>query len=228
MSSKKIKKLNSNIENVKNEMINTMELLQNKKLIYFYNPVKIETSDENQIITWMNHTSGRANCGKSFSKLDQYEFIINNGSWSCILFDGSIIRSTFTFKNNKLVGHSHLWWPSPYNCQKELMDEELELSDVYSLLQIDESWYKKINMRSPVRIDYDPSQNTILHPAVHMHTQHNECRMFINKPICFNRFLRYIFENFYPQLSVDLKNLHLTSFTYDKFDPKDELISINL
>ena len=50
----------------------------------------------------------------------------------------------------------------------------------------DDKWYENIEMRSPIRIDYDPRKEVVssAHPPVHMHIEHMECRIFIEKPMC--------------------------------------------
>lgn len=197
---------------IKNNMLNTMEWLYGGKLLYYYNEVKLEEIDGMEIITWNNHVGGRLNCGKAFSTLAQYEHILSNNSFTCILYDGSLIRSTFTFKNNKLIGHSHLWWPAPFVCDGAIKSDQTPI-ELYDGLITNYKWFDSINMRSPVRIDYDPSNDTVEHPAVHMHTQHHECRIKVNKPICFNRFIQYIFNNFYPTLEVNLTELSIMDFS---------------
>lgn len=213
--SKRISKENKIINNLKNEMMNTMDILFRKKLLYFYNDVKIERHDDTEVITWQNHVGGRANCGKSFTTLNQYEHILKNGSYTCLMFDGSILRFSFKFEENKLVGHSHLWWPSPYGYNCKLNPDEAPL-DMYENFIIDDKWYTNINMRSPIRVDYQPGDVSEEHPAVHMHTQHHECRMRVSEPLCFNRFIKYVFDNFYSHLEVDLSELEMFKLNYDK------------
>ena len=223
--SKSTFKNNSRASIIKNEMINTMEWLYDSKLLYFFNDIKMNTIGNVEIITWNNHIGGRKNCGKSFSTLAQYEHILLNNSLTCILFDGSLIRSTFKFENNKLIGHSHLWWPAPFNCNGLIKVDQTPF-ELYEELISDYKWFDNINMRSPVRIDYDPSNDTEEHPAVHLHTQHHECRIKVNKPICFNRFIQYIFDNFYPDLDIDLTKLNLMDFgklVNQKMDKKSVL-----
>ena len=107
--------LNSNIENTMNDMNNTLSFLYSKQLMYFFNPVTLNKIEDKTTITWHNHQSGRANAGKAFTTLSQYQHILETNSFHGIMFDGSIIRSSFVFKKNKLVKHNHLWWPSPFN-----------------------------------------------------------------------------------------------------------------
>ena len=169
-----------------------------------------------------NHVGGRLNCGKNFSTLDQYEYILRNNSYTLTLFDGSIIRISFKFKDNILISSSQLWWPSPFDNID--IDPELELIDYYEIYKSDKEWFKNIKMRSPVRIDYDSTNNTEIHPASHMHTQHHECRIKVNKPLCFNTFISFVFKNFYPDKSLDYKNLTRRSFNIKNLNDQNKEI----
>lgn len=81
----------------------------------------------------------------------------------------------------------------------------------------DDKWYENIEMRSPVRIDYDPRKEVVssAHPPVHMHIEHMECRIFIEKPMCFNSFIKLIFNNFYPGCKIYLDPNDYISFEVD-------------
>lgn len=176
---------NKNAQNTMEQMNNTFTMLLEKSLIYYYNPAKCCVDKNDTLITWGGHKPSRENCGKEFIKLKQYEYILQSRAYHCILFDGSIIRSSFKFSGPLLVSHSHLWWPSPFD---ENLDDN-ELLYQYNDFLNDNDWMNKIKMRSPVRIDYDSSVNRANHPAVHMHTQSSETRLYLDQPICFNRFI---------------------------------------
>ncbi|MDR0232611.1 MAG: DUF2290 domain-containing protein [Dysgonamonadaceae bacterium] len=218
MTQKNFKKLNTNVENTLNEMNNSIRFLYENRIVYFFNVAGAEVLDrskEKTMISWKNHISSRLNSGKSFTTLDQYKHILQNDSFHCILYDGSLIRSSFIFEKNKIINHSHLWWPSPYDYRVEF-NENYTPIDAYDDFVTDSHWDSRIRMRSPVRIDFDPTSASDIHPAVHMHTQHHECRMRLDSPICFNRFIAYILFNYYPHLQIDLKGLNMLTFTYDR------------
>ena len=215
---------NKQIEILNNDILNTIEYLEQSKLIYYFSGLNIQEyqKDGHKFgeISWYNHVGGRLNCGKSFSTLDQYEYILKNNSYTLTLFDGSIIRISFKFKDKILISSSQLWWPSPFDNID--IDPELELIDYYDIYKSDKEWFKNIKMRSPVRIDYDSANDTEIHPASHMHTQHHECRIKVNKPLCFNAFISFIFKNFYPYKSLDYKNLTRRNFNTKNLNDKDK------
>ena len=61
----------------------------------------------------------------------------------------------------------------------------------------DSQWHEVIKMRSPVRVDFDPSSTVVnkVHSATHLHMQHEDCRMYVEEPLCFNRFINFILKN---------------------------------
>lgn len=215
MSKKSIIDFNKNFQNVVDEMNNLMILLYDLRFLYYYKPIKPQLIGEDQVITWNNHISSRANCGASFTALEQYEHILKSGAFQCILFDGSIIRSSLIFRGKNLINHSHLWWPAPYILNKSL-NEELTPQTAYEDFLTDADWMRKLRMRSPVRIDFDPDCESESHPSVHMHTQHYEARIHIDKPICFSKFVKYIFENFYPHIDIECEKWNILNFSYQK------------
>lgn len=193
-------------EQLVEQIANTLEMLMEKGFVYMYNDLKREYLDENTIrLSWNNHLSGAFNAGDSFLKLEQYKKIINNQSYLCILFDGSLIRVSYTIQKGRVVGHNLLWWPAPYK-YSDVSLEDVPPTQMLSDFLEDDKWYENIEMRSPVRIDYDPRKEVVTstHPPVHLHMQHKDCRIFIEKPMCFNSFIKLIFHNFYPHCKIYL------------------------
>lgn len=213
-------KINANVQALKDEIENTMDILYRNKFVYYYNLININVVGENVELSCNNHISDRANCGKAFTTFQQYEFMLNNGNFCCILYDGSIIKLELQFKKQKLVNHSYLWWPAPCKITTNFSEEQSP-QFVFEDFVTDSFWFEKINMRSPIRIDFDSGNNKEGHPAIHLHTQHHESRMKVNKPICFNRFMRFIIENYYPDIVIDFDKWYYASFQFD--EPKEDI-----
>ena len=215
------KKINKNAQNTYDDIDNTIRFLKDKDIVYYFIPS--EFKDNNNVITWSNHIPGRFNAGKSFNTLQQYEYIITNGAYQCILFDGSIIRTYFKFDGSKLINHSHLWWPAPYTLPRDTcsfmdeVDEENKDDFLYpynTFLQ-SSNWSELIRMRSPIRIDYDSyHEDSENHPLVHMHIQDSETRLNINEPISFYTFIKFIIKNFYPNINFNYNKQPLKYQTY--------------
>ena len=68
-------------------------------------------------------------------------------------------------------------------------------------------------MRTPIRFDYDIKNVSDNHPKSHMHMQNSECRIFVDRPLCFNKFIKFIFKNFYYKKYIQ----------YDFWENLDEL-----
>ncbi len=207
---KKNKNQNLSIDQIENQINSTLDALYSKKILYTYNYIYKEgNNSNNQYLTWKNHESGKFNTGSYFLKLEQYRKILENNSYLCILYDGSIIRVSYTFENNVLVGHNLLWWPAPYS-YKNITLEDIPPQDLFEEFIADSKWMEAIKMRSPVRFDFDPSKNAVneKHSPIHLHMQHEDCRMYIEKPLCFNEFINFILKNYYPDVI----------FNIDKYD----------
>lgn len=176
---------------------NTLFLLQENDLTIFYNDPIYRESREEIRITWPNHVPGGHNCERNFLKIKQYREIINANAFTCLLFDGAMIRVAYSFEDNFLVSHSLLWWPSPFPIDANDQAQSGVL-DIFYLNANSKNWHEQIQMRSPVRFDFDVKNAANDHPASHLHMQSGECRLFVDIPVCFNRFIKFIFRNFYP------------------------------
>lgn len=206
-----MRKINKNVQNTYDDINNTISFLKDKNIVYYFKPSELR----HDAITWSNHVPGRYNASKFFNSLKQYEYIIRNGAYQCILFDGSVMRTSFFFDGSRLIKHSHLWWPAPYALPEgrcsfmEEVDEENRDDFLYPFDKFLKSldWIESLRMRSPVRIDYDSCHdNCEEHPLIHMHVQDNKTRLNISQPISFYTFVRFIILNFYPDIE----------FNYDK------------
>lgn len=177
----------------------TLDILQTKALCISYNSVPPITDTQHRCqITWNSHISERANSGRSFVKISQYRHILETNSYHCLLFDGSLIRANFEFEDDFLLAQNLLWWPAPYDYE-DILQEGFSPVEVLDDFYGDKEWHQNIKMRSPVRIDFDSSNNKKDHPHSHLHIENEETRINTICPICFNRFVDFIFRNFYPQ-----------------------------
>lgn len=100
------------------------------------------------------------------------------------------------------------------------MVDEFGLLETIEMVLEDKEVEKYIRMRSPVRIDFDVGNDTEEHPCAHLHMEHEECRINIEEPICFNRFINYIVKSFYPDWKVEFKEYDYIKFKYDKSKSK--------
>lgn len=190
----------------------TLDILQTKALSISYNSVPpIADTQHHCQITWNNHIPERANSGKSFIKISQYRHILETNSYHCLLFDGSIIRANFEFEDDFLLAQNLLWWPAPYD-YGNILQEGFSPIEVLDDFYGDNEWHQNIKMRSPVRIDFDCSNNKKDHPHSHLHIENEETRINTVFPICFNRFVDFIFRNFYPQFVLSFSRFDFIDY----------------
>jgi len=211
--------MNNNVVNTKTQIENTCKDLINQKLAIFHNPSVFSENQEEHIeyVTWDNHQGGRLVSGKNFNNISQYLAIITSGAYQLLLFDYSVIRCSFIFDmKGKIQSQNLLWWPCPIKDTMAWAETELgligglkqDLDDIVALEQL--------KMRTPIRVDFDRDIDRTDHPSSHIHLQHHATRVRCNAPICFNTFMKSIFKNFYPDITVSLKNwdyLHYSGLT---------------
>lgn len=203
----------------------TLGTLQEKSLCVTYNPVHLVMDTQHCCqITWNKHVPGRANSGKSFTTLTQYHHIIETNSYHCLLFDGSLIRVNFEFEDDLLLKQNLLWWPAPYD-YGNILQGVFPPIDILKDFYGDQEWHKNIRMRSPIRIDFDSTNNQKDHPHSHMHIENEETRINAVSPICFNRFIDFIFRNFYPQFTLPFSQFDFIKYKIPDLETMDYLFS---
>ncbi|MBR1599942.1 MAG: DUF2290 domain-containing protein [Alphaproteobacteria bacterium] len=179
---------------------NTCALLTKSGLAHFSRGVRTyDMSGKVRRISWTNCDNTELNI--SFNSLEQYKNILEKGLYFCILNDGSIIRASYSIKNNQVISHNLLFWPAPFDL--DLCNRSPEFGAPLEILEdimSSEDWPNHIIMRTPIRIDYDPKNVSDQHPLIHMHMQNEDCRIAINIPVCFNSFIHFIYENCYPDI----------------------------
>lgn len=211
----KNRKYNKVVQNTIDNIHNFMMYLYEKKIAYYYNYLKIDINGDHVKLSWNNHESSRANCGETFTSLEQYEHILKNDAFHLILYDGSIIRTSLSFESNILVAHNHLWWPSPYT-DVDLLTFGESPQVVWEDFIVYTEWRERIRMRSPIRMDFDPFSESENHPLIHMHTQYHDSRIVLDQPIDFISFVEFIIKNFYPESNIDFEQWHKFDYIYNK------------
>ncbi|WP_366144813.1 DUF2290 domain-containing protein [Aeromicrobium sp.] len=126
--------------------------------------------------------------------IDQYLAWVRAGSYSAVLFDGSLLQFTYDITTRgEVVGHRLAYMPCPYDIEPGLFAQE-SLLDAIDLYEGSED----ILMRSQLRFDYDPEASSANHPAAHFTINSSHCRIACVAPIHVLRFLDFIFRHAYP------------------------------
>jgi hypothetical protein len=177
---------------------NTCETLFNLGLVFCYNKQKPEICGEQTQISWSTRQVGTTHL-HHFGSLEQYSQWLADGEYTCLLADYSIIRASFTIEFDKIVKHSLLYWPFPINTSTKINDITDALEAISIILDSisKSSDIVSLSMRSPMRFDYDPKTASVDHPETHLHTQFEDTRIFVQRPLSFNTFIKLVFKNFY-------------------------------
>ncbi|MGY1460353.1 DUF2290 domain-containing protein [Bacillus toyonensis] len=207
-------KINQNVLAIKEQIDNSLNQLASLNIVRFYNPSNITNNkqDDTFRISWFNHVGGRNVSSNAFLHLNQYLAILESGAYHALMHDYSILRVSFTYQHSKLISQNLLWWPCPVKIDFEYEEEFTPFELVNDFLE-DKNNYR---MRSPIRIDFDIENDTEDHPKAHIHTQHPKSRMNTVEPICFNTFIRFILNHYYPEVDVDITKFPKCPISYPK------------
>lgn len=148
-----------------------------------------------------------------FGTLEQYLSFVRNGDFTCLLWDYSILQASYDCDGPDVVAHSLLYWPAPVLIHEPVDD----LADLCAAVEMClESPAKAVSLcqlflRSPMRFDFDPDRAGDDHPQVHLHTQFDDTRIRVERPMSFNTFVKLVFRTFYRDVwasNPDLSGLH--------------------
>jgi hypothetical protein len=137
---------------------------------------------------------------------------VENGHYSAILTDGSLLQITYEFTAGSISGHRLAFVPCP-----------VDVTDQDSQDLIEEGWpwgevirsrldsVEDVHMKTSIRFDFDAHSAALDHPASHFTINTVDCRIACATPVRLGRFLDFVFRTFYPGLYRD--NEYLQSFT---------------
>lgn len=150
-------------------------------------------------VTWGN--DGYILKDEKFCSLSEYAALLENRQYSMLLSDGSLFQFSFSFSRELIVKHRLCWYPAPI----AISPQELETSDIQELIlnNMKDANLENFLSRSPIRFDYSESDGSDDHPEVHLHVSVESCRIPVRTPLCLNKFLMFVVENFYPELPRD-------------------------
>ena len=152
-----------------------------------------------QSITWATNNAAPGHLFRRHSaSVSEYIEWVDCEGYSAVLFDGSLLQISYDFRHRTLVRHRLLYFPCPYDFDSADLLGDLSLLDVIDLYRSDGD--TSVQLRSPVRFDYDRNVNGAPHPQSHMTFQWSHCRIPVMAPISLGNFIQFVFKNFYPQM----------------------------
>lgn len=186
---------------VREDIQNALDYLLDADLCLVANPISVVTkapfADGTQIesVRFSSYARDEAFLiSHGHPGIDQYLAWLKSGSFSAVLFDGSLVQLAYDISlKGEVVGHRLAYMPCPYNVDPNLFAQE-SLLDVIELYD----GSTDIVMRSPMRFDFDPYASAPGHPAAHFTFNSPQCRVACIAPVHVMRFLDFVFRHSYP------------------------------
>lgn len=206
--------INYKITALFNQFNNLCELLLKDHTLIKWNDLNLSYDKNFYYLSWKsNDKDTNFSVGKHLIKIDQYLEIYNKRLFHLMLNDFSLVRFNFVFEGSNLVKQNLLWWPCPIEKieLKSFEDVDLIFDSLKGII-----FTSDLQMRTPIRIDYDYQKETETHPLFHMHFEHPETRIAVKKPLCIYGFMEFILKNFYSDLNIDFENWDKINLTDNK------------
>jgi hypothetical protein len=214
---------------LRREITNFVAELLERDLVIDYNSAILRDFSGHTYLTWASQPNF-SNSTKSvpFATVAGYRYLIDTRQYNFMLYDGAIFQLFFVFRRTELVNHSLSYFPCPAEIPTDFTVTDQAISDIidqtlYSAYESLEwlhlvresvaglplshlhpeqqgSFQLRLNMRAPIRFDFDPESSGHLHPASHVHVGHPECRIPVFAALSLGHFVRFVFMNFYNKL----------------------------
>jgi hypothetical protein len=136
-------------------------------------------------------------CGFSF--LEEY-FFYRWSVFSAVLNDGSLIQMDYDVDADGIVRHRLNFFPCVASLNVANIDfEQSSIEDeVKRIIRTDP--LEHIRPYTAIRFDYERNMPDQSHPACHATLLRSDCRIPVSRPLSPSRFMRFICENFYPEI----------------------------
>lgn len=186
---------------IRDDIQNALDYLLDAELCLAINPVDVfarsplEDGTQVESVRFVSYVRDEAFLiSYGHPGIDQYLAWLRSGSYSAVLFDGSLIQLSYDISaKGEVVGHRLAYMPCPYDVDPDVFAQE-------SLLDAVELYYGStdILLRSQLRFDFDPSASGPGHPAAHFTFNSPQCRIACVAPVHVMRFLDFVFRHSYP------------------------------
>lgn len=134
------------------------------------------------------------------AKIADYIALLEKKEYSFLMHDGALIQISYTFERDNIERHRLMYFPCPFDIRASMLTEfEAGLLDLIQAVYLDDV-EGNVSMRSPIRFDYAPEASADFHPASHITLNEQSCRIPVRAPMRFDSFMRFIIENFYPDI----------------------------
>lgn len=177
---------------IRDQIRNALDYLLDAELAQF----ATEVSMGQTVVSWHRHDREGAFI-ESFEHptIDQYVTWLEDGDYSALLYDGSLIQIFYEVEDSEVTRHRLFYFPCPYRIDRVLLRAGEPLTDIIELYRGSDAV-----MRSPVRFDFDRQAAAHGHPASHFTVNGVDCRIACAAPLHVMRFLDFTFRHFHAQL----------------------------
>jgi hypothetical protein len=131
------------------------------------------------------------------SCLGDYRHWVDEGHFSAMLYDGSLLQITYDVAGGAVVGHRLAYVPCPFDLDIELLQTDPigDVIDIYAA-----GGAEAVALQSSLRFDYDPAAAAPGHAAAHLTVNAADCRVPCAAPLRLGHFFDFVFRNFYEPL----------------------------
>lgn len=200
---------------VRSEIENFLDYLINNDLALYCNPV---VEHHGGSVSWPIPRGRPAFLtARGAHTTGEYSHWVTHAMYSALLRDGSLLQVSYKVNGGQITGHRLAWVPPPFDFDPDLLVSEATL-DLLEIYLADEG--EEIQLRSPIRFDFDPDAATETHPASHFTMNGPSCRVECVGPLRLGRFVEFVFTHFYRDLWDEHDYLRtLPTEPYDKPEP---------
>jgi hypothetical protein len=181
---------------LRDEVKNVLDYLSNAELTLNTNPVSMSATR----VTWHAHKQQTEFLVTREHTYEQYLVWVENGSYSALLRDASLLQISYAVRDGRIVAHRLAYIPCPCIIKQDLLDALLgeghSIDEIVSLCENP----RDVVFRSPIRFDYDAANAKPGHPASHMTINSPDCRIACVAPMHVLRFVDFVYRHFYPKL----------------------------
>jgi Uncharacterized conserved protein (DUF2290) len=182
-------------EQVRRDVADLLDYLLESDLAYTVNPVGMVGPAGRKLITWQGQTRGEPLFTHGqHPTLTDYLRWVEDGAYSALLADGSLLQITYSVSAGDVVGHRLAYVPSPVMVDEDMFDSG-DLVDYLTGMPFAAS---DLSLRSPIRFDYDPPAAGEAHPASHLTVSVVDCRVPCRTWLPLSAFVRFVYQHFYP------------------------------
>lgn len=173
-----------------------LQLLVEHQCVVDLNPVVLREFGSSKFVTWDAAGGQFTHLLGGELTLDGYAALVKARTFSAVLRDGSLLQISYSFDLKSVVKHRLCFIP----CPLDLTSDDMAQFPLLDWLESVGSPSAEIQLRGPVRFDFDLAAAEAEHPAVHLTVGSSVCRIPVERPLSVGEFAQFVVHNFYPDV----------------------------